>query len=257
MMDLGLHHKRALILGSSSGMGRAIAAGLAAEGARVVVTGRDEERVAAAAGEIGASGSVVADLTDQGGPEHVVSAALDALGGLDIFVGNTGGGKPGGLVTGGFDAVDAGYRRMLLPQLKAAQAAIPPLRDSGAGRMVFLTARSVLEASPDLALSSVFRSGVAAAARSLALELAPKVTVNVVVPGQFDTGALERFEAAKAADENRTVDEVRASHLAAIPMRRLGRAEELADLVVFLVGSRAGYITGATFRIDGGSTRGF
>lgn len=256
-MDLGLHDKRALVLGSSSGMGRAIAGRLAAEGARVVVTGRDEQRVATTADELLAAGSVVSDLTDRGGPERVVGMALDILGGLDIFVGNSGGGKPGGLVEGGFDAIDAGYQKMLLPQLKAAQAAIPFLREGGNGRMVFLTARSVLEASPDLALSSVFRSGVAAAARSLALELAPHVTVNVVVPGQFDTGALARFEDAKATAEDRTTDEIRLEHVAAIPMQRMGQAEELGDLVAFLVSSRAGYITGATFRIDGGLTRGF
>ncbi len=256
-MDLGLGGKRALVLGSSSGMGRAIATGLAAEGAQVAVTGRNEERLTAVAAEIGAVAAITGDLTEEGGAQGVVANALDALGGLDIFVGNTGGGKPGGLVEGGFDAVDAGYRSMLRPQLLAAQAAITALREGGAGRMVFMTARSVLEASPDLALSSVFRSGVAAAARSLALELAPEVTVNVVVPGQFDTGALGRFEAAKSAAEGRSVEDVREAHVAAVPLGRLGRAEELADLVLFLVSERARYITGATFRIDGGLTRGF
>ena len=174
-----------------------------------------------------------------------------------VVVGNTGGGAPGGLTEGGFDAVEAGFRAMLQPQLEAAQRAIPALRAGGDGRMVFLTARSILEASPDLALSSVFRSGVAAAARSLALELAPEVTVNVVVPGRFDTPALQRFEAARAAQTGRSTAEVREGHKASIPLRRLGRAEELADLVVFLVSERARYITGATFRIDGGLTRGF
>lgn len=256
-MELGLGSKRALVLGSSSGMGRAIVTGLAAEGASVVVTGRSEERVARVAAETRAVRGIVGDLVEEGTPERMVAEAIEALGGLDIFVGNSGGGRPGGLVAGGFGAVEAGYRTMLLPQLRAAEAAIPALRASGAGRMVFLTARSILEASPDLALSSVFRSGVAAAARSLAHELAPHVTVNVVVPGQFDTGALQRFEAAKAAEEGRDIAAIRDAHVAAIPMGRLGRAEELADLVMFLVSERAGYITGATFRIDGGLTRGF
>ena len=89
---------------------------------------------------------------------------------------------------------------------------------------MFLTARSVVEASPDLALSSVMRSGVAAAAHSLALELAPDVLVNVVVTGQFDTPALDRFEAAKAAADGTTPDHVRGEHLAEIPLGRLGTA---------------------------------
>lgn len=256
-MDLRLDTKRALVLGSSGGMGRAIAITLATEGAAVVVTGRNEERVHAVSAEVGAVEAIVGDLTEEGIAEHVVATAITALGGLDIFVGNTGGGQPGGLVDGGFDGVEHGFRAMLLPQLLAAQAAIPTLQAGGSGSMVFLTARSVLEASPDLALSSVFRSGVAAAARSLALELAPDVTVNVVVPGQFDTGALGRFEAARAASEDRTAAAIRREHIADIPLRRLGRAEEVADLVAFLVSDRARYITGATFRIDGGLTRGF
>lgn len=256
-MDLGLEAKRALVLGSSAGMGRAIATRLAAEGARVVVTGRNRERLDAVAADIGATAAVAGDITDRDGLDAMVATSIAALGGLDIFVGNTGGGRPGGLDEGGFEAVDDGFEKMLRPQLRAAELVIPALRASGSGRMLFLTARSVLEASPDLALSSVFRSGVAAAAKSLAIELAPDVTVNVVVPGQFDTGALQRFETARAAATGHSPDEVRAEHIEAIPMGRLGQPGEIADLVAFLVSDRARYITGATIRIDGGLTRGF
>ena len=256
-MDLGLYGKRALVLGSSSGMGRAIAAGLAVEGASVFVTGRDPQRVEDSARRARAAGSAIADLTKPGEPERVVAEAERALGGLDVLVGNTGGGRPGGLVGAGMEDVRQGFERMLVPQLAAIMAAIPALRRNGSGRIIVLTARSVLEASPELALSSVFRSGVAAAARSLALELAPEVTVNVVVPGQFDTGALGRFETFMAESEDTTVAELRDAHVAAIPAGRLGRPAEIADLVAFLAGERAGYITGATIRIDGGLTRGF
>jgi NAD(P)-dependent dehydrogenase (short-subunit alcohol dehydrogenase family) len=114
-----------------------------------------------------------------------------------------------------------------------------------------------VEASPDLALSSVFRSGVHAAARSLAIELAPRATVNVVVTGQFDTPALGRFESARAAAEDRTVEEVRHEHIEAIPMGRLGTADEFADVVTFLCSARAGYLTGTALRVDGGAVRGF
>ena len=122
---------------------------------------------------------------------------------------------------------------------------------------MFLTARSVVEASPDLALSSVMRSGVAAAARSLAIELAPDVLVNVIVTGQFDTPALNRFEAAKASPTERhpTTSGPNAS-----PRSRWGgsvRAEEFADVVTFLCSARASFVTGATIRVDGGATRGF
>lgn len=256
-MDLGLHGKRALVLGSSSGMGRAIAIGLADEGASVFVTGRDPQRLADSARDANAAGSAIADLTQPGEPERLVAAAETALGGLDILVGNTGGGRPGGLADAGMAEVQQGFERMLLPQLATIMAAIPALRRSGSGRIIVLAARSVLEASPELALSSVFRSGVAAAARSLAMELAPDVTVNVVVPGQFDTGALRRFEEFTAEAESTSPEEVRNGLLAAIPLGRFGRPEEIADLVAFLAGSGASYLTGATIRIDGGLTRGF
>lgn len=256
-MDLGLDGRRALVLGSSAGMGRAVAAGLVAEGTRVVVAGRDMQRTAETAERCGATAWAVGDLAEAGVAERLVGEAVAALGGLDILVGNTGGGRVGGLLDVDDPDLDAGYRAMLRPQLVAARTAAPHLREGGRGRIVFLTARSILEASPELALSSVFRSGVAAAARSLALELAPAVTVNVVVPGQVDTGALARFEAARATQVGESAEALRRAHLAAIPMARLARPEEVADLVVFLASSRAGYITGATVRVDGGLSRGF
>ena len=146
---------------------------------------------------------------------------------------------------------------MLRPQLEAMRAATPHLLASGNGRIVVLTARSILEASPDLALSSVFRSGVAAAARSLAVELAPTVRANVVVPGQVDSGAMQRFEAGLAKETRVSAAELRLKHVAAIPDgktrgcfgdRRSGRV---------LVSDRAAYVTGAVFRIDGGLAIGF
>lgn len=255
-MDLGLTGKRALVFGSSSGLGRAVAARLAEEGASVVVTSRNAERAATTAAGVGAVAAVVGDLTEAGAGARMVTEAADALGGLDIVVVNTGGGTPGPITaTDGAD--DAAYRSMLRPALEISRAAAPLITADGAGRLVFLTARSVVEASPELALSSVFRSGVTAAARSLALELAPRATVNVIVTGQFDTPALERFEAARAQHEGRSVAEVRAGHLASIPMARLGTADEFADVVTFVCSARAGFVTGTLVRVDGGAVRGF
>ncbi|MGH9133432.1 MAG: SDR family oxidoreductase [Ilumatobacteraceae bacterium] len=255
-MDLGLAGRRALVFGSSSGLGRAVAAVLVQEGARVAVVSRAIDRAREALDQIGADVALRADLTVDGDGAAAVDAAASALGGLDICVVNTGGGQPGPILsTAGAD--DAAYRSMLRPVLEISRAAAPLVVIGGAGRLVYLTSRSMVEASPDLALSSVFRSGVNAAARSLALELAPRATVNVVVTGQFDTPALGRFEAARAASEGSTVDNVRREHIESIPMRRLGAADELADVVAFLCSARAGYVTGAALRVDGGAVRGF
>lgn len=255
-MDLGLRGARALVLGSSSGLGRAVAHGLAVEGADVVVTGRDRARVQAVARDVGGT-PLVADLTDGDAASRLVGQACDALGGLDVCVVNTGGGAPGGLLSTGPADRRAAYRSMLEPALDVALATADPLRAGGDGRLVFLAARSVLEASPELALSAVMRSGVTAAARSLARELAPHVRVNVVATGQFDTPALQRFEAARAAAEGRPLAEVRADHVASIPLGRLGRADELADVVTFLCSRRSTFVTGTVVRVDGGAVRGY
>jgi NAD(P)-dependent dehydrogenase (short-subunit alcohol dehydrogenase family) len=255
-VDLGLQGRRALVLGSSSGLGRAAASTLAAEGADVAVVSRDLARAEGTAAELGARAALAVDLTRPGAGDEVVGDAVAALGGLDIVVVNTGGGTPGPIMsTAGKD--DAAYHSMLRPVLEVSRAAAPHVTASGRGRLVYLTARSVVEASPELALSSVFRSGVTAAARSLAIELAPDATVNVVVTGQFDTPALGRFEAARAAHEGRSVDDVRAEHVASIPMGRLGHAQELADVVAFLCSDRASFVTGTAIRVDGGAVRGF
>jgi 3-oxoacyl-[acyl-carrier protein] reductase len=256
-MDLDLKGARALVLGSTSGLGRAIAAGLVAEGAAVAVSGRDQSRVDTAAAQLDAVAGVAADLSRPGAGREVVDAAAEALGGLDICVVNTGGGRTGGLL----DATDRddaeAYHSMLRPALEVARAAAPELARGGRGRLVFLTARSVLEATPELALSSVMRSGVAAAARSLARELAPEVLVNVVATGQFDTAALRGVEARRAEVAGTTAEVVRSDHVASIPLGRLGAPEELADVVVFLCSSRASFVTGSVVRVDGGAVRAF
>ena len=257
-MDLGLAGRRALVFGSTAGLGRAIAETLAAEGALVAVSGRRAEMAAEIAASLPGAVDVAGDLTTEGEPARMVDEAASRLGGLDICVVNTSGGTPGGMTEVSATDEVAAYERMLKPALAVSRAAIPHLRAGGDGRLVYITARSVVEASPELALSGVFRSGVAAAARSLAIELAPDVLVNVVVPGQFeDAPALVRSQEAQAAAEGSSTEAVRERHRASIPVGRFGRAAELADMVTFLCSARSSFVTGSVVRVDGGAVVGY
>lgn len=256
-MNLGLTGKKALILGSSSGLGLAIARKLVEEGAEVAISGRNPERAEKAVKTSGAKLAVTGDLTISGDAQRIVDEAANALHGLDIIVINTGGGSPGGLLEMSPEACDKAYNSMLRPAMEAAIAASQHLKKSASGRMIFITARSVVEATPELALSSVFRSGVSATARSLALELAPKVLVNIIIPGQFDTPAYGRFAEWASKQEGKEIEEVRAADAKANPLGRLGQADEFADVVTFICSGRSSFINGSVIRVDGGAVTGF
>jgi 3-oxoacyl-[acyl-carrier protein] reductase len=244
-MDLGLNQARALVTAASKGLGRACAQALAAEGARVFIVSRDGALLSQVEGEIGAVGHLAADLSEPTAPAAAVDAAATALGGLDILVCNAGGPPPGTFESTPFEAWEAGYNLTLMSAVRLARAALPYLKESGRGRIVNITSMSVREPIANIVLSNAFRSAVTATAKTLSAELAPQgVTVNNLAPGPILTDRARQLYADLEAAAR------------AIPIGRLGTPEEFGAACAFLCSAQAGYITGQTLGVDGGTLKG-
>jgi 3-oxoacyl-[acyl-carrier protein] reductase len=246
-MDLGLSSRVALVTGGSRGIGQAIAAGLAAEGARVAIAARDAARVREAAAGIGAHG-VVFDADDLEAVPGVIADVESALGVVDIYVANTGG-PPAGDDPLGFTRAEweAAHRTLVLSPMAFLDRLLPGMRARGWGRVVAVSSSAAREPIAALQLSNAHRPGLIAAFKVLAKRTAADgVTLNTVLPGRIATQRLAAtsgsLEAAEAAARE------------TVPAGRLGRPEELAAAAVFLCSAQASYITGTTLLVDGGMT---
>jgi 3-oxoacyl-[acyl-carrier protein] reductase len=248
-MDLGLQGRVALVTGASQGIGRAIAAELVAEGARVAVASRSRERIEAAATEVGAT-PFVHDVSDLDAVPGLLAAVAEALGGpVEVLVPNTGG-PPGGPDPLGFtrDQWEAANRDLVLGPLALVEHALPAMRERGFGRIVNISSATAREPIPEIVLSNTYRSGLLAALRTIARAVASDgVTINSLLTGQIATERLFSLRGGRAAAEGAARDEV--------PAGRVGLPEEMAAAAVFLCSTRAAYITGEAVRVDGGATR--
>jgi 3-oxoacyl-[acyl-carrier protein] reductase len=153
-MDLGLDGRRALVTAASKGLGRGCAEALAADGARVFISSRNEAALEAAGKQIGAEGWRVADMSKADDPASLVEAVAAKLGGLDILVANAGGPPPGTFQSTPLESWDAAYQLTLMSAVRLVNAALPHLKRSGQGRIVFITSISVRQPLPNIALSS-------------------------------------------------------------------------------------------------------
>lgn len=260
--DLGLQGKTALVTAASEGLGLACALRLAEAGCRVAICGRRADALDRARAEIERRAGVAeacgvpADLTNQEAIERCVDAVGERFGRLDILVVNTGHIAYGGLEDLSEEHWHEAFELILMSAVRLSRLVVPRMRSQGGGDIVFITSAVVREPSPHLLLSNVMRVGVAALAKTLSRELAPhNIRVNVVAPGYFDTGRVRKRIDEMAARDG-TPREAAARHIAGdTPMGRIGRAEELAELVAFLASRRSGFLTGATIQIDGGSGR--
>jgi 3-oxoacyl-[acyl-carrier protein] reductase len=246
-MDLGIKDRTAVVCASTSGLGRAVAEALAAEGARVVVSGRRGDLAREIAATLPGATGVAADLTD---PE-VVSTLVD--GPVDILVLNGPGPKPGAAAA--LDGADyaAALDSLFLTQQRLVAAALPGMRERGWGRILAIGSSGVVAPLAGLALSNVGRAALAGYLKTLAGEVAADgVTVNMLLPGRIATDRVAALDRAAAERQGRTPEEVAADARAGIPAGRYGTAAEFGAAAAFLCGEPASYITGTAVRCDGG-----
>ncbi|MEF8841107.1 MAG: SDR family oxidoreductase [Haloarculaceae archaeon] len=257
-MDLEIEGNAALVMASSSGLGKASATALAREGVDVLINGRDEDRLEAAAEEVRETATgevvpVVGDLTDREDVEGLVESTVEAFDGLDHLVISSGG--PTRLRFGETTDEDwyEAYDLLVMSVVRAVRAATPHLRDGG-GTIVNITSRVVKEVSPSNVLSSSVRMAVIGLEKTLSTELAPNVRANAVLPGAHRTPRItDGAEEAVERGEFGSLEDALAERAEGVPLERIGDPMELGDTVAFLSSPRSGYIDGQAVVIDGGS----
>jgi 3-oxoacyl-[acyl-carrier protein] reductase len=245
-VNLGLEGRTAIVCGASSGIGLAVAESLIAEGANAAMFARRKEPLEREAERLGAL-AVRGDVTVPGDLERLVERTLEAFGGIDILVNNSGGPPRTRAIDVDDAAVEDAVELLLRSVVRLTTLCLPYLRASGRGRVITITSSSVKEPIDNLALSNAVRPGVVGWLKTLAREVGPdRITVNSIAPGRIDT---ERI--AEVYPDGPTE-----ADLAPIPARRLGRPREVGDVVCFLASEQASYVTGTVIAVDGGLLRG-
>lgn len=260
-MDLGLKKKRAIVTGGSRGIGNACALALAAEGARVCVTARDEQLLKQAVADIEAAGGegmyVVADLMEPQACKAVVDACVDKWGGVDVLINNAGAAKGGDileldaeLITDALSLKSFGYLRM-------AQLVIPHMVANKWGRIVNIAGGAGASPQRGNIPTSVANATVYNITRALSDAVSGDgIQVNVINPGMTNTQRARDLLDARATKEGRSVEEVLAEQGARLPAGRIGEPEDVARVACFLASEACSYVFGSSVFMDGGARRG-
>lgn len=253
-MDLGLDGVRALVGGGSSGLGLAVGTVLAGEGARVALAARPSDRLEMAAGSVDGSVAIGVDLESVDGPASAVQRTVEALGGLDAVLVNSGGPPPGGFDKLDEATWDRAIEGTLLGAVRLIRAALPHLRHSDRPAILLILSSSAREPIPGLTASNTIRPGLAGLIKSLGAEIAP-IRINGLAPGRFTTPRNTEVEQATAARTGQTTEEIRAGTVSRIPLGRLGDPIELGRVGAFLLSPAASFVTGAIVPVDGGMVK--
>ena len=260
-MDLGVRGRVAIVGGGSKGLGRACADSLAQEGANIVICSRNSDGLNQAAGEIKAATGVEvlalpADLSQLDDIRSLVKKTKDHFGRLDILVNNTGGPPAGRAATTTEEVWYQSVEMALLCFIRMSREGVPHMKEGGGGRIVNVLASAVYQPIDNLVTSGVTRLGAVAFAKSLADEVGrDNILVNNVAPGYLMTDRMMHIFEVRSEDIGTNVEELLQDHSSTIPLGRLGRPEELGDLVTFLYSEKNSYTTGATIFVDGGVVR--
>jgi len=261
-MDLGLKGKRALVMGSSKGLGRATATALAAEGASLVISGRHLPELEAQAAEMRqAHGvpvfAVAADVGRLADMDRLADAALQAMNGVDILVLNHGGPPVGLAVDLKEEALTEWFQKMVVAPIRIANRLLPQMRARKWGRILIVGSSGMVQPLPNMVLSNTLRGAIVGWNKTLALELAGEgVTCNILAPGSIRTDRTMETAGAAAKKRGIAVEQVLKEREATIPAGRFGRPDEYGAVAAFLCSEQASYVTGSVVRADGGIVRG-
>ncbi|MFD8732416.1 MULTISPECIES: SDR family oxidoreductase [Streptomyces] len=251
-MDLGLKDRVYIVTGATRGLGNATARALAADGAKVIITGRDEKSVEEAAAELGPDAAgIAADNADPTAAQRLVDTAKERFGRLDGVLISVGGPAPGLAADNTDDQWQTAFETVFLGAVRLARTAAAALGEGGVIGLVL--SGSVHEPIGGLTISNGLRPGLAGFAKSLADELGPRgIRVVGVLPARIDTDRVRELDALSGdAEAARTANEAR------IPLGRYGTPEEFGKTAAFLLSPAASYLTGIMVPVDGGSRRGF